>query len=66
MEEIENEERMTSGHLQPTITFGHQSDEDFVETWLADRVLRDSLAFMRAEHWATERHVSDLPAESLI
>ena len=57
---------MTSGHLQPTITFGHQSDEDFVETWLADRVLRDSLAFMRAEHWSTERHVSDLPVESLI
>ena len=57
---------MTSGHLQPTITFGHQSDEDFVETWLADRVLRDALAFMRAEHWSTERHVSDLPVESLI
>lgn len=51
--------------LSANIQFRHSADEYFLDSWLADHVLREGLSFMRAAHWQTRHRIADLPHEAL-
>lgn len=52
--------------LTPRVMVDHHQDDEFVKTWVTDRVLRERLAFMHAAHWETQKRIADLPHEALI
>jgi SpoVK/Ycf46/Vps4 family AAA+-type ATPase len=38
---------------------------DFVDSWLADHVLREKLSFIFGARWYTRRRIADLPADAM-
>ncbi len=51
--------------MEPNI--GHMIEgTDFLDSWLADRVLRERLSFIFSAKWLTKARLADLPPEALV
>jgi hypothetical protein len=66
MEETLEKKMATVSDLAPAVGVSHESDDEFVRTWLADLVLRERLTFMRYAKWQTKKRIADLPHDALL
>jgi hypothetical protein len=65
----EYEQQRVRGLVRPLnsrVTIGHESDEDFIQTWLMDYVLRNGLTNRCSENWHTEKRLADVPGEAVL
>src|SRR5688572_28571513 len=66
MTDGEHELDSQSRSLTLNISFNHKADEDFIDSWLSDHVLREGLTFMHGARWLTEARVKHLPPDALV
>jgi hypothetical protein len=52
--------------MSPRVDIVHDGENEFVETWLDDIVLRERLAFRRGARWYTRARLDALPSEALL
>ena len=64
IEEIRRE-GVTTTRVTPRMHFVQGPDDEYMESWLAEVVLREDLRFKYGATWTTKAHLRDLPAESV-
>lgn len=52
--------------LAGRVAIDHRTDEDFIQTWLMDHVLRSGLTHRYSESWNTQKRLADIPAEAVL
>lgn len=52
--------------LTPGMHFVQGPDDEYMESWLAEAVLRDDLRFKFGATWTTKAHLRDLPEQAVV